>query len=87
MLRSNPNQKVKKIEFQVKMENEKQLRERIAKLEKKLNIKEGKKKSLFYFDTIIDGKRHHTYARFIKCSKDEALKKISKKKYKKRLMN
>ena len=39
-VRSNPNKKVKKIEFQVKMENEKQLRERIAKLEKKLNSKE-----------------------------------------------
>ena len=39
-VRSNPNKRVKKIEFQVKMENEKQLRERIAKLEKKLNSKE-----------------------------------------------
>ena len=83
-VRSNPNKKVKRIEFQVKMENEKQLRERIAKLDKTLTIKEDKKKSLFYFDTIIDGKRHHTYARYIKCSQDEALKKHSKKKKKRK---
>ena len=44
-VRSNPNKKVQKIEFQVKMENEKQLRERIAKLEKKLNSKEDLKKN------------------------------------------
>ena len=40
LLNVNPNKKVQKIEFQVKMENEKQLREGIAKLEKKLNSKE-----------------------------------------------
>ena len=82
-MRSNPNKKVTPVKFEVKIENDKQLGEMIAKLDKKLTIKDDPKKSLFYFDTIIDGKRYHTNARYVKCSKDEALDKISKKKQEK----
>lgn len=42
-VRHNPNKKAKKIEFQVKMENEKQLRKRIGKLDKKLTIKDDER--------------------------------------------
>ena len=79
-IRSNPNIKSKKIEYKVNIENKKQLEERIAKLEKKLTIKEDTKNKQFYFDTFIDGKRHKTKARYGKTPKNEALTKINKKK-------
>ena len=86
-MRSNPNKKVTPVKFEVKIENNKQLGEMIAKLDKKLTIKNDPKKSLFYFDTIIDGKRYHTFARYVKCS--EKMKHWIKypKRNKKRLMN
>ena len=77
-VRSDPNKKDKKIEFQVKMENEKQLRERIAKLDKKLTIKDDEKNSILYIDAFVDGKRQRTQARYINCSEDEALDEICK---------
>ena len=35
------------------MENDKQLRERIAKLDAQLSIKDDEKNELFYFKTVI----------------------------------
>lgn len=82
-IKSNPNNKTKKIEYNVNVENKKQLDERIAKLENKLTIKDDTKNKRWYFDSIIDGKRHHTEARYGKTPKDKALEKINKKKQEK----
>lgn len=81
-VKSNPI-KTKKIEYKVNIENKKQLEERIAKLENKLTIKDDEKNKQFYFDAFIDGKRHKTMARYGKTPRDEALKKINKKKQEK----
>ena len=80
MIRSSPNKKVKKIEFQVKIENETQLRDRIEKLDSKLAIKDEEKNSLLYIDAFVDGKRQRAKARYVQCSKDQAPNKISKMK-------
>ena len=75
--------KTKKIEYNVNIENEKQLEERIAKLENKLTIKDDTKNKQFYFDAFIDGKRHKTMARYGKTPKNKALTKINEKKQEK----
>jgi len=75
--------KVKKIEYKVEMENETQLRERIALLDKKFNIKDDEKNSCWYFDANVDGKRIKTMARYSRNSKKEALTKIEQRKQKK----
>lgn len=80
VIRSSPNKKVKQIEFQVKIENETQLRDRIEKLDSKLAIKDEEKNSLLYIDAFVDGKRQRAKARYVKCSKDQAPNKISKMK-------
>lgn len=49
-VKSNPNKKVNKVLFEAKMENEKQLRDRISKLDKKLTINDDEKNSRFYFN-------------------------------------
>ena len=67
-IKSNPL-KVKKVEYNVSIENKKQLDERIAKLENKLTIKDDTKNKQFYFDAFIDGKRHKTMARYEKHQK------------------
>ena len=67
----------------VNIENKTQLEERIAKLENKLTIKDDTKNKQLHFDTIIDGKRVKTMARYGKTPKDKALKKINKKKLEK----
>ena len=85
-IKSNPLKKVKvkKIQYNVEIENEQQLRERIAKLEIKLIIKDDEKNKLFYFDAMAQGKRVKTMTRYNKKSKEEALKKkINKKKQEK----
>lgn len=46
----------------MKIENKQQLEDRIAKLEKKLTIKDDVKNKRWFFDTVINGKRHHTEA-------------------------
>ena len=79
-IRSNPNKKIKKVEYEVNIENEKQLEQRIAKLEKKLTIKDDTKNERFYLDAFIDGKRYETITRYRKTPKNEALTKINKKK-------
>ena len=82
-IKSNPNNKTKKIEYNVNMENKTQLEERIAKLENKLTIKNDTRNKHFYFDTFIDGKRHKTMERYGKTPKDKALENINKKKQEK----
>jgi len=82
-IKSNPLRKTKKIEYKVNIENKTQLEERIAKLENKLTIKDDDKNKRWFFDTIIDGKRHQTTSRYTKCSKEKALEKINKKKKRK----
>ena len=62
-IKSNPNNKTKKIVYKVNIENKKQLEERIARLENKLTIKDDMINKHFYFDTFIDGKRYKTMAR------------------------
>ena len=82
-IKSNPNNKTKKIEYNVNMENKIQLEERIAKLENKLTIKDDTRNKHFYFDTFIDGKRHKMMARYGKTTKEKALENINKKKQEK----
>jgi len=64
----------------VTIENKKQLEERIAKLENKLTIKDDTKNKCWSIDSIIDGKRYKTMARYGKTSKEEAFEKIKSKK-------
>ena len=78
-IKSNPK-KTKKIEYKVTIENKTQLEERIAKLEKKLTIKDDAKNKCWFIDNIIDGKRYKTMARYKETPKDEALTKITVKK-------
>ena len=79
-IKANPNIKPKKIEYQVSIENQQQLEERIAKLDNKLKIKDNAKKSFWYIDSAINGERHTTKARYEKDTKNDALINISKKK-------
>ena len=81
-IKSNPNiyKKTKKIEYNVNIENKKQLEDRIAKLENKLTIKDDTKNKCWLIDSIIDGKRYKTMARCGKTPKDQALTKINNKK-------
>jgi len=64
----------------VNIENKKQLQERIAKLDKKLTIKDDTKNKCWLIDSIIDGKRYKTMARYGKTPKDQALTNINNKK-------
>ena len=54
-IKSNPNNKTKKIEYKVNIENKTQLEERIAKLENKLTIKDDIKNKRWFIDNVIDG--------------------------------
>ena len=82
-VKSNANKKAKKIMFEVKMETETQLSERIAKLNTKLAIKDDEKNSRFYFDAFVDGKTYQTVEGYNKNTKDKAFDKICKKKQEK----
>ena len=82
-IKSNPNRKPKKIEYKVTIENKTQLEERIAKLDKRLTIKDDTKNKCWLIDSIIDGKRYKTMARYGKTPKDKALTKINEKKQEK----
>ena len=56
------------------------MRERLRqKFGDKLKIKGDPMNKLLYYDTKIDGKRYKTKARYNKCSKEEALTKITAK--------
>ena len=71
-IRCNPKRKTKKIEYKFEIENETQLKERIAKLEKKLTIVDDEKNNMFYFNAIFEGKRIATKARYNNNTKDSA---------------
>ena len=58
---------------------EKLLQEKIQKLGKTLRIKDDVVNKLLYYGGKVDGKRYKTKARYNKCSKEEALTKITKK--------
>ena len=58
-IKSNPNNKTRKIEYKVNIENKTQLEERLAILENKLTIKDDTINKQFYFDAFIDGKRQN----------------------------
>ena len=78
-----PKQKVK-IEYkhQAQIETENQMRERLRRkfaIGDKLKIKDDPMNKLLYYDTKIDGKSYKTMARYNKCSKEEALTKITNK--------
>ena len=79
-IKANPNIKPKKIEYQVNIENQQQLEERIAKLDNKLKIKDNVKNNYWHYDSVIEGERYQTKARYDEDTKDEALTNISKKK-------
>ena len=79
-VRCNPMKKQKKIEYEVSIENDKQLRQRIEVLELRIQIKDNKEKGFWYFDNIINGMRHATMARYVDNSKEQALEDINKKK-------
>ena len=68
-MKSNPNNKTKKIEYNVNIENKKQLEERIAKLENKLKIKDDIKNKCWLIDSIIDGKDTKRWQDIIKHQK------------------
>lgn len=80
-VRSNPL-KVKKVEYTVKIENKQQLEERVAKLNRKLAIKDDQVNKTYYYDSIIDGKRYKTMSRYGKKQKDKAFEQISAKEQK-----
>ena len=79
-IKCNPKRKTKKIEYIVEMESKTQLKERIAKLEKKLTIKDDVKNNLFYFGAIFEGERIKTLARYSNDTKESALDQIKQKK-------
>ena len=45
----------------------------------KIKIKDDPMNKLLYYDTNVDGKRYKTMAPYNKCSKEEAMSKITKK--------
>ena len=57
-----------------------QLRQRIAKLDEKLCIKDDANNKRWFIDSIINGKRYHSESRYVRCSKEDALEKIKSKK-------
>ena len=76
-----PKQTVK-IEYkhQAQIETETQMRERLRqKFGDKIKITDDPMNKLLYYDAKINGKRYKTMARYNKCSKEEALTKITKK--------
>ena len=79
-IKANPLKKTKKVEYKVNVESKKQLEERIAKLEDKIEIKDDTNNKCWFFDCKIDGKRHKTMARYGKKQKDKALIQINDKK-------
>ena len=81
-IKSNPNKKTQKIKYEVNIENKKQLLERIAKLEQKITIKDNINKSRWCIDSIVNGKRFQSEAKYIKNSKENAYEKINEKKQK-----
>ena len=74
----------KEVKYQAQMATidsgtEKLLQDKIQKIGKTLRIKDNVINKLLYYDGKVDGKRYKTKARYNKCSKEEALTKITKK--------
>jgi len=77
-IKANPLKK-KEVKFQVSMETEKQLHERLTKLGMTLRIKDNPADKFLYYDGRVNGKRHTTKSRYSKCTRDEALAELTKK--------
>lgn len=60
-------------------ESEKQIAHKLSRLEKTLAIKDDVVNKLLYYDDEVDGKRFKTMAGYNKCSREEALSKLTKK--------
>ena len=58
---------------------EKQVAHKLGRLEKTSVIKDDVVNNLLYYDGKVDGKRYKTKARYNKCSKEEAMSKITEK--------
>ena len=78
--KANPLVQPKKVQFKVEIEKQSQLEERIAKLDDKIKIKDNENDKYFYFDNIIQGKRHKTMARYANNDKEAAHEQITNKK-------
>ena len=78
--RCNPTKKPKKIQYEVHIESEVILRKRIEALEQKICIKDNEEHKYWFFDSIINGMRHKTMARYVDNSKEQALENINEKK-------
>ena len=72
--------KRKTVVHEVVMESDKQLIARVEQLEGKIVIRDNPEIGYWLFDTVVDGKRHKTKARYNDYTKDEAYNKISAKK-------
>ena len=80
-VRCNPMKKQKKIEYEVSIENDKQLRQRIEVLELRIQIKDNEENKYWYFDNIINGMRHQKMACYVDIAKEKALEVINDKKH------
>lgn len=83
-VRGNPLKKKQrtKLEHEVVIESNKQLIARIEQLEGKIIIKDNVEKEYWYYDTVVNGKRYRTIAKYNIKLKGDALKQISAKKQK-----
>ena len=70
----------KTVVHEVVMESDKQLIARVKQLDGKIVIKDNPDIGYWLFDTVVDGKRHQTKARYTDATKEEAFEKISAKK-------
>ena len=80
--RGNPSKKKQrtKLEHEVVMESDKQLIARVEQLEGKIVIKDNPDIGYWLFDTVVNGKRYQTMARYKDSSKEKAFERISAKK-------
>lgn len=82
-IRMNPNKrKIKEIKYKVQVDNEKELRARIAQLESKIKIKDNTKDKYIFYDCNINKKRYRTIAKYNKNSREDATEKINQEKQK-----
>ena len=70
----------KTVVHEVVMESDKQLIARVEQLEGKIVIRDNPEIGYWLFDTVVDGKRFASKARYNKGSKEEAFERISAKK-------
>ncbi len=81
-IRMNPNKKIKEIKYKVEIDNERDLRARIAQLEGKIKIKDNTKDKYMYFDCNINKKRYRTIAKYNEKPKEDASEKNKSRKAK-----